>query len=82
MRFSDFLLVSDPTDLNFVVGYTNDQNIRIEVLDLFAGQIISAGTPGYLPVFTAANLIDDSVLFQDGANIVNVVYLVSMLVVM
>ena len=70
MRFSDFLLVSNPTDLNFIVGYTDDQNIRINVLDLFAGQIIGGGTPGYLPVFTSANLIDDSVLFQDGSNIV------------
>lgn len=70
MRFSDFLLVSDPTDLNFIVGYTDEQNIRINVLDLFAGQIIGGGTPGYMPVFTAGNVIGDSVIFQDGSNIV------------
>ena len=70
MRFSDFLLVSDPTDLNFIVGYTDDQNIRINVLDLFTGQIIGSGTPGYVPLFTAANVIDDSVIFQHGSNIV------------
>jgi hypothetical protein len=70
MRFSDFLLVSDPTDLNFIVGYTDDQNIRINVLDLFTGQIIGSGTPGYVPVFTGANVIDDSVIFQHGSNIV------------
>jgi hypothetical protein len=70
MRFSDFLLVSDPTDLDFIVGYTDEQNIRINVLDLFAGQIIGGGTPGYVPVFTADNVIDDSVIFQHGTNIV------------
>ncbi len=70
MRFSDFLLVSNPTDLNFIVGYTDDQNIRINVLDLFAGQIIGGGTTGYLPVFTSATSIDDSVIFQHGSNIV------------
>jgi hypothetical protein len=70
MRFSDFLLVSNPTDLDFIVGYTDDQNIRINVLDLFAGQIIGSGTPGYVPLFTAANVIDDSVIFQHGSNIV------------
>jgi hypothetical protein len=70
MRFSDFLLVSNPTDLNFIVGYTDDQNIRINVLDLFAGQIIGSGTAGYVPLFTAANVIDDSVIFQHGSNIV------------
>lgn len=70
MRFSDFLLVSDPTDLDFIVGYTDEQNIRINVLDLFAGQIIGGGTPGYVPVFTAENVIDDSVIFQHGTNIV------------
>jgi hypothetical protein len=70
MRFSDFLLVSDPTDLNFIVGYTDEQNIRINVLDLFTGQIIGSGTAGYVPLFTAANVIDDSVIFQHGSNIV------------
>lgn len=70
MRFSDFLLVSNPTDLDFIVGYTDDQNIRINVLDLFAGQIIGSGTAGYIPLFTSANVIDDSVLYQDGSNIV------------
>jgi len=70
MRFSDFLLVSNPTDLDFIVGYTDEQNIRINVLDLFAGQIIGSGTPGYVPLFTAANVIDDSVIFQHGSNIV------------
>jgi hypothetical protein len=70
MRFSDFLLVSNPTDLDFIVGYTDDQNIRINVLDLFVGQIIGGGTAGYIPVFTAANVINNSVLFQDGSNLV------------
>jgi hypothetical protein len=70
MRFSDFLLVSDPQDLDFIVGYKEEQNIRINVFDLFAGQIIGSGTPGYVPLFTASNAIDDSVLYQDGSNIV------------
>lgn len=70
MRFSDFLLVSDPTDLDFIVGYTEEQNIRISVADFFAGNISGSGTPGYVPVFTSAQVIGDSVIFQDGSNIV------------
>lgn len=70
MRFSDFLLVSDPLDLDFIVGYKQDQNIRINVLDLFNAQIIGSGTPGYVPVFSTTNQIEDSVIYQDGSNIV------------
>jgi hypothetical protein len=40
MRFSDFLLVSDPGDLEFIVGYTEDENIRINVSDFFGNQIL------------------------------------------
>lgn len=70
MRFSDFLLVSDPADLDYIVGYAGDQNIRIDVADFVADYISGFGTPGYVPVFTAANVIGDSVVFQHGTNIV------------
>jgi hypothetical protein len=70
MRFSDFLLVSDPGDLDFIVGYTEEQNIRISVTDFFAGFITGSGTPGYVPVFTSVNGIGDSSIYQDGSNIV------------
>jgi hypothetical protein len=70
MRFSDFLLVSDPADLDFIVGYADDQNIRIDVSDFFASNISGSGTPGYVPVFTSAQVIGDSVIFQHGSNIV------------
>ena len=70
MRFSDFLLVSDPADLDYIVGYAGDQNIRIDVADFVADYISGSGTPGYVPVFTAANVIGDSVVFQHGTNIV------------
>lgn len=70
MRFSDFLLVSDPNDLDFIVGYTEEQNIRINVSDFFGNQIDGSGNPGYIPVFTDTNVIGNSQIFQDGANIV------------
>lgn len=70
MRFSDFLLVSDPTDLDFIVGYSGEQNIRIDVADFFASNISGSGTPGYVPVFTSAQVIGDSVIYQNGSNIV------------
>jgi hypothetical protein len=70
MRFSDFLLVSDPTDLNYIVGYTEEQNIRIDVADFFAGNISGSGNAGYIPVFTSGNEIGNSQIFQDGSNIV------------
>ena len=70
MRFSDFLLVSDPNDLDFIVGYTEEQNIRINVSDFFGNQIDGSGNPGYIPVFTGTNVIGNSQIFQDGANIV------------
>jgi len=70
MRFSDFLLVSDPGDLDFIVGYTEEQNIRISVSDIFGGYIKGSGNPGYVPVFTSNNSIGNSQIFQDGSNIV------------
>jgi hypothetical protein len=70
MRFSDFLLVSDPGDLDFIVGYTEEQNIRISVSDIFDGYIKGSGNPGYVPVFTSNNSIGNSQIFQDGSNIV------------
>jgi hypothetical protein len=70
MRFSDFLLVSDPSDLEFIVGYTEDENIRINVSDFFGNQIFGSGNPGYIPVFTGTQTLGNSQIFQDGANIV------------
>jgi hypothetical protein len=70
MRFSDFLLVSDPSDLDFIVGYTEEQNIRISVSDIFGGYIKGSGNAGYVPVFTSNNSIGNSQIFQDGSNIV------------
>jgi hypothetical protein len=70
MRFSDFLLVSDPGDLDFIVGYTEEQNIRISVSDIFGGYIKGSGNAGYVPVFTSNNSIGNSQIFQDGSNIV------------
>jgi len=70
MRFSDFLLVSDPGDLEFIVGYTEDENIRINVSDFFGNQIFGSGNPGYIPVFTGTQTLGNSQIFQDGANIV------------
>jgi len=70
MRFSDFLLVSDPGDLDFIVGYTEEQNIRISVSDIFDGYIKGSGNAGYVPVFTSNNSIGNSQIFQDGSNIV------------
>jgi hypothetical protein len=70
MRFSDFLLVSDPGDLDFIVGYTEEQNIRISVSDFFGNQIFGSGNPGYIPVFTGTQTLGNSQIFQDGSNIV------------
>ena len=70
MRFSDFLLVGDPGDLDFIVGYTEDENIRISVSDFFGNQIDGSGNPGYIPVFTSTQVLGNSQIFQDGANIV------------
>jgi hypothetical protein len=70
MRFSDFLLVSDPADLDFIVGYADDQNIRIDVADFFADNISGTGNPGYIAFFTSNQTIGNSQLFQDGSNIV------------
>ena len=70
MRFSDFLLVSDPGDLEFIVGYTEDENIRISVSDFFGNQIYGSGNPGYIPVFTGTETLGNSQIFQDGSNIV------------
>ena len=70
MRFSDFLLVSDPSDLEFIVGYTEDENIRINVSDFFGNQIFGSGNPGYIPVFTGTQTLGNSQIFQDGSNIV------------
>jgi hypothetical protein len=70
MRFSDFLLVSDPGDLDFIVGYTEEQNIRISVSDIFGGYIKGSGNAGYVPVFTSNDSIGNSQIFQDGSNIV------------
>jgi len=70
MRFSDFLLVSDPGDLDFIVGYTEEQNIRISVSDFFGNEIFGSGNPGYIPVFTGTQTLGNSQIFQDGSNIV------------
>jgi|688.fasta_scaffold02784_10 hypothetical protein len=70
MRFSDFLLVSDPGDLDFIVGYTEEQNIRISVTDFFGDNITGSGNAGYVPVFTSNTSIGNSQIFQDGSNIV------------
>ena len=70
MRFSDFLLVNDPGDLDFIVGYTEEQNIRISVSDFFSDEIFGSGNPGYIPVFTGTQTLGNSQIFQDGSNIV------------
>ena len=70
MRFSDFLLVSDPADLDFIVGYSGEQNIRIDVADFIAGNITGSGNAGYIPVFTSEDSIGNSQIFQDGSNII------------
>jgi hypothetical protein len=73
IKFSQFTNDTNPNSSSFFVGYNSvsNLNVRVSKANLLSslGAITGTGTTNYLPKFTGASALGNSVIYDDGTNI-------------
>tara|TARA_R110000868_G_scaffold3103_2_gene20699 strand:- start:9898 stop:11313 length:1416 start_codon:yes stop_codon:yes gene_type:complete len=73
IKFSQFTNDTNPNSSSFFVGYNSVSNLNVRVskanLLTSLGAITGTGTTNYLPKFTGASALGNSLLFDNGTNV-------------
>jgi len=70
MRFSDFKEINNLLEAEYLVGYFGVNNVRISIENLLSTYIEGSGNEGFVPIFSSESVIEDSIIFYTGDNVV------------